>query len=420
MYGRALKLLPGGATGWLRRGFHSVRPLVVSGGEGAWIFTVDGERLLDMHMAFGAVILGHSDPDVSAAVSEEAERIVLHGAGVLDLEVEYAGLLSSLFPNVDMVVFTASGSEAVLAAVRAARAYTGRDLIVKFEGNYHGWHDYFVFNVKTPISRGLRPESGGVPGPVGEAVAVLPYNSPETLESFMAERGGEVAAIIVEPVAHSMGVVPASREFILAARRLCKTYGCLLVFDEIITGIRCGLRGLQEYYGVDADLITLGKAIANGLPVAALGGKREFMALFEDKVVSSGTFAAHPLSMAGGIAALKKAVEKRVDRLVSEAASQYARVAREALEESRVEAAVSQFGGSFSIHIGLQEAPRSLSDALKADTRAYRRMVESLRRSGVLVNPDPLKRLSLSMSHGDGELELFSEAVRKAAKALKE
>jgi glutamate-1-semialdehyde 2,1-aminomutase len=418
-FSKAAELLPGGASGWLRREFHSQGPLILSRGEGPWVYTVWGEKLLDLNMAFGAVVLGHSDPDVAGAVAEQAGRLVLHGAGASDVEIEFARLLSSLFPNVDKLLFTASGSEAVLAALRVSRAVTGRSVIVKFEGNYHGWHDYVAYNIKTPLGSEPSPESAGIPGHVGATVRVLPYNDVERLRSFMEEHGDTVAAVILEPVAHSMGVVPADRAFVAEARRLCRTYGCLLVFDEIITGVRCGLRGLQEYYGVDADLVTLGKGIANGLPVAALGGKREVMEAFESNVVTSGTYAAHPLSMAGGIVALTKAVRIRADRAMEDAARRMSRIVGEVLEESGLEAAVSQFGGSLSIHFGLEEPPRNLRQALRADHRLYARLARALRKTGVLVNPNPLKRLSVSASHGEEAIEHFAVNLRRAVKSLK-
>ena len=419
MFRRALKVFVGGAQGRLRRVFHEDGPLVVSRGLGSRVWTVDGVELIDYHLAFGAVALGHSDPDVARAVSEQASRLILHGAGVADVEVEYGELIASLIPGAGKVVFTPSGSEAVMLALRVARAYTGRSLVVKFEGCYHGWHDYSLYNVSTPLSRGgRRAESLGIPGATASTVEVLPYNDVEALRGFMAERGGEVAAIILEPVAHSMGVVPAEKGFVMEVYRLCRTYGCLLVFDEIITGVRASLRGLQEYYGVEAHLTTLGKAIANGLPVAALVGRESVMEVLAGGAVASGTYQAHPIAMAGGLAALRKALRVRLDRLLWRIAEEHAKAARDALEDAGVEAAVSQFGGSLSIHIGLEKPPRNLEEALKADLKAYRRLASELRRRGLLVNPNPLKRLHVSASHGEAEMDRFYEALREAARLI--
>ena len=421
LHERAFRVFVGGAQGGLRREFHRPRPLIVSEAKGSKLYTVDGEKLLDYHLAFGAVVLGHSDPDVAMAVSSQAARLVLHGAGASDVEIEYGELLASLIPGGEAVLFTNSGSESVMMALRLARAYTGRSLIVKFEGNYHGWHVFSLYNVSTPLEAGgLRAESDGIPGGAASTVAVLPYNDSESLATFMGEKGGEVAAVILEPVAHSMGVVPADRGFVMEAYRLCRSYGCLLVFDEIVTCVRHSLRGMQGYYGVEADLTTLGKGIANGLPVAAVVGGRRVMGLLEDRVVSSGTYSAHPISMAGGLAALRKAVEMRLDELLRRVAESHVKALRDALEESGVEAAVSHFGGAFSVHFGLEDPPRRLGDALKADLGAYRRFTHSLRLNGVLVSPNPLKRFHVSASHSERDLERFQEAVAKSLKGLEQ
>ncbi len=421
LFERASRVLPGGAQGWLRREFHGPEPLVVVRASGSRIWTAEGRELLDYHMAFGAVVLGHSDPDVARAVSEQSERLMLHGAGVADVEVEYAELLVKLIPGSKGVVFTVSGSEAVMLALRAARAATGRSLVVKFEGNYHGWHDYSLYNVKTPLSMGGKvAETRGIPRETASTVEVLPYNDVDALRSFMAERGGEVAAIIMEPVAHSMGVVPAEERFVKEAERLARTYGAALIFDEIITGVRVSLRGMQDYYGVRADMTVMGKGIANGLPVAALLLTPEYFSLFEEGlVVASGTYASHPLSMAGGLAALRKAVKMQLDKVLWRKAEEAAKAVRDALEEAKVTAAVSQFGGSFSVHIGLEKPPRNLSEALKADLEGYRRMARELRSRGVLVSPNPLKRFHVSAAHTSEDVEKLHEAARAALAALK-
>ena len=412
-------MLPGGAQGVLRREFHGIEPLVVSRARGSRLWTVEGRELIDFHMAFGAVVLGHSDPDVVEAVASQAQKLILHGAGVSDVEVEYADLITSLIPGTRGVVFTVTGSEAVMLALRAARAATGRSLIVKFEGNYHGWHDYSLYNVKTPLSAsGKKAESGGIPTQAASTIEVLPYNDVEALRSFMYEKGGEVAAIIMEPVAHSMGVVPARREFVREAERLARTYGALLVFDEVITGVRASLRGLQEYYGVRVDMTILGKGIANGLPVAALAVNSKVFSLFEEGVVvASGTYASHPISMAGGLAALRKAVKLSLDKLLWRIAEKASKAVSDALAETGVTAAISQFGGSFSVHLGLEKPPGNLEEALKADLKGYRRLASYLRKEGILVSPNPLKRFHVSASHGLDEIEVLYSAVKSALKS---
>jgi len=419
LFGRALKVFVGGAQGRLRREFHYLEPLILAEGHGARIIDVDGRSFIDYHMAFGAIVLGHSDPEVAEAVADQAGRLILHGAGVTEAEIRYAELIQSLIPTADKVLFTNSGSEAVLMALRLARAYTGRDVIVKFEGNYHGWHDYSIVNVKTPVRVGKHPESEGVPRKTLETVEVLPYNDPEAFAEFMERRGSEIAAVILEPVAHSMGVVPAERRFLETVERYTRRAGALLIFDEIITAVRDDIHGLQSRLGIKPDLTTLGKAIANGLPVAAVVGRDDVMQLLQDRVVSSGTYSGNPLVAAGGYAALRKAVRVRLDAVLNEKASEHARLVRDLLADYRVRAAVSQFGGAFSVHFGLDRPPRRLEESLAADPVAYRIMVQTLRSSGVLVSPNYLKRFHLSLSHGDSEMEAFHSAMEEAIRRVK-
>ncbi len=419
LFRRALRVFVGGAQGRLRREFHYLEPLILAEGHGARVLDVDGRSFVDYHMAFGAIVLGHSDPEVAEAIAEQARTLVLHGAGVTEVEIKYAELIQSLIPTADKVLFTNSGSEAVLMALRLARAYTGRDLVVKFEGNYHGWHDYSLVNVKTPVRRGKHAESEGVPRRVLETVEVLPYNDPDAFAEFMERRGEEVAAVILEPVAHSMGVVPAERRFLDAVEKYTRRAGALLIFDEIITAVRDDIHGLQSRLGVRPDLTTLGKAIANGLPVAAVVGREEVMSLLQDRVVSSGTYSGNPLVAAGGYAALRKAVRVGIDRVLDSKASEHAKLVRDLLEDYRVRAAVSQFGGAFSVHFGLDRPPRRLEESLAADPVAYRIMVQTLRSSGVLVSPNYLKRFHLSLAHGEEEMEAFHAAMEEAVRRVK-
>ncbi len=419
LFGRALRVFVGGAQGRLRREFHYLEPLILAEGRGARILDVDGRSFIDYHMAFGAIVLGHSDPEVAEAVAEQARRLVLHGAGVTEVEIRYAELVQSLIPTADKVLFTNSGSEAVIMALRLARAYTGRDVIVKFEGNYHGWHDYSLVNVKTPVRRGKYAESEGVPSKALETVEVLPYNDPDAFAEFMEQRGDDVAAVILEPVAHSMGVVPAERRFLDAVDKYTRKAGALLIFDEIITAVRDALHGMQSKLGIKPDLTTLGKAIANGLPVAAVVGREDVMSLLQDRVVSSGTYSGNPLVAAGGYAALRKAVRLRLDTLLDSKASEHAKLVNDILEDYRVRAAVSQFGGAFSVHFGLDRPPRRLEESLSADPVAYRLMVQTLRASGILVSPNYLKRFHLSLVHGEEEMEAFHSAMEEAIRRVK-
>ena len=419
---RWLRLFPGGAPSQLRRAFHAPEPFLAERAQGPWLWDANGTRYLDLNLAFGAIVLGHGDPDVVEAVRDQAARLVLHGAGVSVAEVEAAERIVKLMPFAERVVFTPSGSEAVLLALRLARAYTGRSLIVKFEGNYHGWHDYSLYNVSTPLEAGgKRPETEGIPAQVQETVEVLPYNDVEALERFMEERGGEVAAFILEPVAHSMGVVPAEREWVSRLAKLARSHGALLIMDEIITAIRHNIHGYQTELGVTADLTTIGKALGNGMPIAALVGRAEVMDLIaENRVVASGTYQAHPLSMAAAVAVLDKMERLEGDKLLARLGEVYCKETRDQVEDLGLRAYVACFRSIFTIYFGLEEQPRSLRDVARVDARSYRLFAEYMRRQGVLVNPNPRKRMHLSLAHGVEEVyEKYRATLREALKLVK-
>ena len=419
---RGLGLFPGGAPSQLRRMFHTPEPLLVSRAEGPWLWDASGSRYLDLNLAFGAIVLGHGDPEVVNAVTSQAKSLILHGAGVSVAELEAAERISRLMPFAERIVFTPSGSEAVLLAIRLARAYTGRSRVVKFEGNYHGWHDYSLYNVSTPLAGGKHAETEGIPHSVAETIDVLPYNDASAFEDYMERHGDEVAAVIMEPVAHSMGVVPAEPEWVRLVERLTRSHGALLVMDEIITAVRHSLRGLQTELGVRADLTTIGKAIGNGMPVAALVGRSEVMDLIAaNRVVSSGTYQAHPLSMAAVAAVLDKMERLEGDRLLARVGAGFCSITRDLVEDLGIDAYVACYRSILSIYFGLREQPRSLSDVVKADARSYRVFAESLRRQGVLVNPNPRKRLHFSLAHSDPSVvEKFQATMAEALRRVKD
>ncbi len=420
LYSKAVKLIPGGAPGKLRREFHKIGPLVIKEAYGSKLVDVNGTIYLDYHMAFGAILLGHRDPHVIEAAKNEIDLLDLHGAGVTDVEVEYAELIHKLIPSAERIVFTNSGTEAVQLALRLARAYTGRDLIVKFEGNYHGWHDYALVNVSTPlVDGGKKAESRGIPSRVIETIEVLPYNDVDALNDFMAEHGEKVAGIILEPVAHSMGVVPATRKFIRSIERLSKTYGSILIFDEIITGIRHNIHGMQSELEVRPHLTTLGKAIANGYPVAALVGLKDIMDLLLEGVVSSGTYSAHPVAMAAGKAALERAVSLRADLVASKIGYEHSGVLRDLVEELEVDAYVASFRSILSIYFGINSQPMNLAEVNKADPRAYTIFNKEMRRRGILFTPNSRKRMNLSIAHDKDDLETFKSSAENALKRVK-
>lgn len=304
--------------------------------------------------------------------------------------------------------------------MRLARAYTGRGRILKFEGNYHGWHDYALINVSTPLSQGKHPETDGIPGKVLETIDVLPYNDEEALERYMDEYGDDVAGIIIEPVAHSMGVVPAKTGFIRKIERLARTYGALFIMDEIITAFRHNIHGLQDELRVKPDLTTVGKAMANGYPVAAVLGKRDVMDLITEGLVrTSGTYSSHPLSMAAGRAALEKIVKTRADRQASSKGEYLAKALQDLLDDSGITAYVANYRSILTIYFGLDAQPWNLEEALKADRHAYEKFNYEMWRRGILYSSNPSKRIHLSTAHTDEDLQAFIDNAIEVVKTLK-
>ncbi len=418
LFNELYNYLPGGASGVLRRYFHDPEPLIITKAKGTRIWSTNKE-FIDYHMAFGAIILGHNDDDVVKAVKEQAERLILHGAGVADVEVEVAKLLTKLIPSAEKVVFTPSGTEAVMLAMRLARAYTGRSRILKFEGHYHGWHDYSLYNVSTPVSKGKRAETLGIPKQVQETVEVARFNDVEHLEMIKDSVGDDIAAVIMEPVAHSMGVIPPTREFLDALKKFSKDTGALIIFDEIITALRHNLRGMQSEYGIDVHMTTVGKSIGNGMPIAALLGKSEIMDMLTQGVVSSGTYQAHPLSLAAAKATIDKLVKRRADGYLAKIGDEHCKVMRELVEELGIKAYVSCFRSIFTIYFGLDKQPLNLDDLRNVDRKAYKRFAVEMRKKGILVNPNPAKRMHLTLAHGNEELEKFAERARESLKVVK-
>ena len=305
------KVIPGGVNSNVRMG-EQPHPIFFESAEGPYLFDADGNRLIDYVMGQGPMLLGHRPDFVLEAVEHQLSRGILYG-GQHELEVEVARLVTRMVPSAEMVRFNMTGTEAVQAALRIARAATRRHIVVKFEGHYHGWADSVLFNVGSgsqPIAEGpglaTMPESAGMAPEAGSALIVAPWNDAGALDEVLASVGDSVAAVIMEPVMANSGVVEPAPGYLEAVRDLCDTHGIVLIFDEVITGFRAGLGGAQGRYGVTPDLTTMGKALASGFPVGCVAGKREIMEIVSTGAVThAGTFNASPISMAAARAALE-------------------------------------------------------------------------------------------------------------------
>jgi glutamate-1-semialdehyde 2,1-aminomutase len=392
--------------------------LVLERGRGSRVWDADGREFIDYLMAFGPLILGHAHPAVVEAVREALAQGTAFGATTA-LEVELARLISDALPSVEMVRFVNSGTEATMSAVRLARAYTGRTKVVKFEGCYHGHADGLLARAGSGLATLALPDSPGVPPSYAQETLVLPYNDLEAVEMAFQAHGEGIAAIIVEPVAANMGVVPPEPGFLEGLRRLTRAYGSLLIFDEVVTGFRLCYGGAQTLYGVEPDITCLGKVIGGGLPVGAYGGRREIMSMVapEGPVYQAGTLAGNPLAMAAGIATLRLLQqEDPYDRLEA-LASRLEEGLREAIAEAEAPAIVQRVGSMLTIFF-TSVPVRDYASARSCDTHRFARFFARMLEQGFLIPPSQFEAWFLSLAHTQEEVAATIEAARRALKNL--
>jgi glutamate-1-semialdehyde 2,1-aminomutase len=419
---RGRRVIPGGVNS-AQRQVPGLENLVVTATRGA-TFTDDRGRIFtDYHAAFGPPLLGHNDPDVDRAVSEAASRVDNMGIGVTPVEIELAEKLAELIPSVERVLLTMTGSEATFHAIRLARAVTGRRYLIKFQGCYHGWHDAVAMNV---ISTGERVAgkdllSAGIVPEVADATLVVPFNDVVAVERALQEHAGDVAAIILEPIAHNIGAVLPLPGFLERLRELATRHGSVLIFDEVITGFRHGLGGYQKVAGVTPDLTTLGKAMANGWPISALGGKADLMEQFNTTpgrpAFFAGTFNGHPAMTAAALATIKKLESQPVHEHVFRLGERIRSGLREVLPEFDVPAVVSGFGSVFVTYF-LDGPVERYDDLLANDAALFTGYRLAQMEHGVFELPLNLKRSHVSYAHTDADVDRLLEATRQAIRTM--
>jgi glutamate-1-semialdehyde 2,1-aminomutase len=414
---RAERLFPGGVNSPVRA-FRAVGrpPLVLERGEGGYVWDADGRRYIDYVGAWGPAILGHAHPKViDAIVAATANGLALGATNPLEIELGEA--IQAAMPSIERLRFTSSGTEAVMSALRLARAATGRDLVVKFAGAYHGHSDGLLVEAGSGVATLAIAGSAGVPEAVAATTIVLPYNDLTAVTLAFAEYPGRIAAVIVEPVAANSGVIAPIPGFLEHLRETTSADGALLVFDEVITGFRLGISGAQARFGVTPDLTTLGKIIGGGMPIGAYGGRADLMDLIAPAgpVYQAGTLSGHPLSMAAGIATLTELTTERYVAL-EEVAEELSAGLADAAAAARCPVAIARVGPLLTVFFR-PTAPTDGAEALASDRVAYARFFGSMLDQGVFLPPSQFEACFPSMAHGPTEVATTIAAARIAFEA---
>lgn len=417
LYEESLQYLPGGVNSPVRA-FRAVdrHPIFIDHAKGAYLYDADGNQYIDYVCSWGPCILGHAHPRVVRAVQRTCEGGLTFGAPT-EQELTLAKLIRACMPSMEVSRLVSSGTEAVMSAVRLARGFTGRDKIIKFRGCYHGHSDGLLVKAGSGALTQSAPDSLGVPADYAKLTLVAEYNHPESVERLFAEHPGEIAALLVEPVAANMGVVPPEPGFLSFLREITKDHGALLIFDEVITGFRLGPGGAQEYYGVTPDLTTLGKIIGGGMPVGAYGGKREIMELVAPSgaVYQAGTLSGNPLATAAGIETLT--VLSQTPGIYAQLDQNAKRLAAAMRESFGERVRVNQAGSLVGMFFTGQNV-MDYETAVSSDTAAYARYFHAMIKQGIYLAPSQYEAMFVSAAHGEAEITKTCEALRSAGERL--
>jgi glutamate-1-semialdehyde 2,1-aminomutase len=415
LFEAARRLIPGGVNSPVRAfGRVGGAPFFVECAEGAMLRDVDGREYIDYVMSWGAILAGHAHPRITAAVAAAAARGTSYGAPT-GAEVELARQVTEAMPAVEMVRFVNSGTEATMSAVRLARAATGRELIVKFAGCYHGHADSFLVQAGSGVATLGLPDSPGVPQSLARLTISPPFNHPAALEDTFAQHGAQIACVIIEPIIGNSGFIPPVDGFLEGVRKLTAAHGALLVFDEVMTGFRVSYGGAQERFAITPDLTTMGKVIGGGLPVGAYGGRRELMEQVapEGPVYQAGTLSGNPLAMAAGSAQLSLLREARP----YEALERLALRLVDGVGSCAAERGLPFWGGAAGGMFGWHFVPgpvREFATAATADPAFFARFYRGCLRRGVFFPPSPFEAAFLSLAHTEADIDFTLDQVRAA------
>ncbi len=416
LFARAVEVMPGGVNSPVRA-FRSVRmdPLFIESGSGCRIKDADGNEYIDFVGSWGPLILGHAHEEVVSAVREAAEKGTSFGAPT-ELEVRLAEKIVQMVPSVEMVRLVNSGTEATMSAVRLARAYTGRDRLIKFEGCYHGHGDGFLIKAGSGALTLGEPSSPGVPGGAAADTLTADYNDIDSVQKLFTEYGGEIAAVIVEPIAGNMGVIPADSEFLSGLRKLCNEYESVLIFDEVMTGFRVHAGGAQALYSILPDLTTMGKVIGGGMPVGAYGGRKEIMEMVAPSgpVYQAGTLSGNPLSVAAGLQMLEIISRDGFFEDLHRTSDDFFSSMSAFIEENGLPLTVNHFNSMGCVFFKSGGVER-YTDAMQADTEMFARYFAALLQAGIYIAPSQYEALFISAAHSSEDL---NESLEKMCDIL--
>lgn len=419
LFQRAGQHIPGGVNSPVRA-FKAVggTPVFIDKADGAYLYDVDGNRYIDYVLSWGPMIMGHNHPIVRQAVIDRAEFGLSYGAPT-ELEILLAERICEALPNMEMVRMVNSGTEATMSALRIARGCTGRDAIVKFEGCYHGHSDSLLVKAGSGALTFGVPSSPGVPASLAEHTITLTYNDPESLRQCFAQRGHEIACVIVEPVCGNMSCILPTPEFRAALREVCDQSGALLILDEVMTGFRFGTGGAQTYYGIDADLTALGKIIGGGMPVGAFGGKRRYMEYVSPlgPVYQAGTLSGNPIAMASGLATLSIISELGFYEPLFARTTALCEGIQEQADKAGVPLTTNHAGTMFGLFFTDAPKVENYQQVMACDTQRFAKFFHSMLRQGVYLAPASYEAGFMSSAHTDADIE---HTIAAAAQAFAE
>lgn len=419
IFEHAEQVLVGGVNSPVRA-FKSVggEPLVIERASGQHLYDADGNELLDFVCSWGAIILGHANPAIAEAIADQARRGTSFGV-TTELELELATLIMRAIPSMEKIRFVSSGTEATMSAVRLARGITKRDFLVKFEGCYHGHADSFLSQAGSGLATLGIAECPGAPQALAELTLNVPFNDLQAVEQVFARHKGKIAAVIIEPVAANMGVIPPETGFLQGLEEIAHRNGALLIVDEVITGFRLHNGSAQELLGVEADLTTLGKVIGGGVPVAAYGGRAEWMNHVAPlgPVYQAGTLAGNPLAMRAGIAALKQLTKSELYDEMTQLARRFVFGLRAELKDAGILAQINAIGSLLTVFF-TPEPVKNYADAKRSDTKRYARFFREMLDRGIFLAPSQFEAAFLSAAHTAADIARALEAAHESLQAI--